>query len=469
MDPVLRDRIVNSHDRKVSRIVASRMLSEEEFTVYQTRQSKLHEENFQLKDEVRDLAKRAEELPRLQAQWEGCEKDRQEIRARHMANIEVLREELNRVKENAIKEATVKAEQIETQIATVDEQIAGVERERAGKEDRIIEMQKNAKTTRTALKKELEVLEQKKKEDKKWKPLLAMIKGAAAMPMYIEDLTAKLESLRARVDAKQAARKSLSEKVNEGTKTTEALNREIGVITTELQEKETRLRATRIRIEDTQRKIAAAREDMDKARAKVDAENEMARQRKEARDVEINEIVKEKEETQKKIDEWELQRAELQRDLDAKKMESDAELQRQKMLIRELRTTVSMIQSTEEGKEIPRVDIELREQMDSVIADRHELNEKSLMIRQALQLVRREIKAKDAEIRSVTLNMAPNPRITSTPEFKEKQLLLEELVLQNGDLSSKFTGMTERIAFLRVENGKMAAQIRAKMKKRGLL
>jgi predicted RNase H-like nuclease (RuvC/YqgF family) len=87
------------------------------------------------------------------------------------------------------------------------------------------------------------------------------------------------------------------------------------------------------------------------------------------------------------------------------------------------------------------------------------------MLQQAIHLVEEEIRDKDLEIQTLTLKMPPTPKILAMPEFQQKQLLLEELVLQNRELRNTFSEMTERIVQLKAENAQIRARIQAKTSK----
>jgi hypothetical protein len=87
------------------------------------------------------------------------------------------------------------------------------------------------------------------------------------------------------------------------------------------------------------------------------------------------------------------------------------------------------------------------------------------MLEQAIRLVEEEINDKNLEIQTLTLKMPPTPRILAMPEFQQKQLLLEELVLQNRELRNTFAEMTERIVHLKAENAEIRRKIQLKTSK----
>jgi chromosome segregation ATPase len=243
------------------------------------------------------------------------------------------------------------------------------------------------------------------------------------------------------------------------------LARKIKEKSAEIESANAKLKATTAKIADANAEIQKTKTALEEATTRL-ADAKVATQEAIAeREAELARIRSQRAEIEQRIRDRTKQRDELNQKLDAMKSETDQELSRHNAKIQELRKKLNSIRETGDDDEIPRVDKELQLQIQRVMEEKAALRDKTQMLQQAIHLVEEEIRDKDLEIQTLTLKMAPTPKILAMPEFQQKQLLLEELVLQNRELRNTFAEMTERIVQLKAENAEIRARIHAKTAK----
>ena len=135
--------------------------------------------------------------------------------------------------------------------------------------------------------------------------------------------------------------------------------------------------------------------------------------------------------------------------MDAIKSKAKESLLKYNAQVQELRKQLSIIKETGDDDTVPRVDKDLRAQITRVAEATKMYRDKTQMLNQAISLVEDEIKDKDISIQILCLKTTPTPEILAVPEFQQKQLLFEELVLQNRSLRKSFAEMTEEIVELK--------------------
>lgn len=436
--------------------------SVEEFTVFQIKLAELGQENFRLEEQLDELKAMNAELPELKAELESCEKQRQEMRARHQNSLQVLKDELTNIQKKATEQAEANSRKIADRITEVNQQITEVTRQTKEKEEEIEKLRGQVRTHEVRIQQKAVKLERLQKKAKGYEPLVAFLKNSRAIPMYIEDLNMKIANLK---DAKSREDESLAvldQKVTDLHRLNDELAKKIKEKAAEIDDANSKLKATTQRIADTTAEIQKTRLSLEQATQKLAVAKEATKKAVEERESELNKIKIEREEIEQRIKEREQKRDELQQKLDAMKGETDQELAKHTAKIQELRKKLSSIKETGDDDEIPRVDRELQLQINRVIEEKASLRDKTQMLQQAILLVEEEIRDKDVEIQTLTLKMPPTPKILAMPEFQQKQLLLEELVLQNRELRNTFAEMTEKIVQLKAQNAELRKQITGK-------
>jgi chromosome segregation ATPase len=441
------------------------MLTEEEFAVFQSQLVELGQENFRLKEQLDALQQANSELPALKQELEACEKEREDNRIKHNAALQKLKDELTTLQKRAAEQAETSSRKLTDRITEVNQQINEVARQTKEKEDQIEQLRQQVRQQEVRVQQKSVKLEKLQKKARSYDPLITFLRNSRAIPMYIEDLNVRIARLREQRGAEEDNLRQLDQKVTDIHKINDELSRKIKEKTVEFENASSRLKATTARISEANDEIEKTKRALDEANGRLAAAKAATQEAIRDREQELEKIRVQRGEIESRIEERERERNELQQKLDQMKGETDQELARHTAKIQELRRKLNSIKETGDDEEIPRVDRELQLQIQRVVEEKTSLREKAQMLRQAIRLVEEEINDKNLEIQTLTLKMPPTPKILAMPEFQQKQLLLEELVLQNRELRNTFAEMTERIVQLKAENAQIRARIQAKTTK----
>ena len=442
------------------------MLTEEEFSVFQNQLIELGEVNFRLKEELDGLVAKNAELPKLKSELEECEKQREEMRANHSHSISVLKEELAQLQKKASEQAEANSRKISDKITEVNQQITEVTRQTKEKEEQIEQLRQTVRTHDLKVQQKSQKLEMLQKRAKSYEPLVEFLRNSRAVPMYIEDLNMKIVNLRKQKEKEDAVLAELDQQVTDLHRMNDELGRKIKNKAAEIDAANVKLKATSLRIQNANDEIQKTKRSLEEATERLNQTKEATKKASQEREEQLKKIEDEKNDLEAQIKEREKKRDELQAQLDQMKNETNQELEKHTTKIQELRKKLNSIKETGDDDEIPRVDKELQFQINRVMEEKAALKDKTQMLQQAILLVEEEIRDKDVEIQTLTLKMPPTPRIVAMPEFQQKQLLLEELVLQNRELRNTFSEMTERIVQLKAENEELREKIKAKTQKK---
>lgn len=435
------------------------MLTEEEFAVFQEQLVELGQENFRLKEELDSLVAQNAEIPKLKAEIEECDSRKAQMAKEHAETIEVLKNELARLQTEAQQQAETNSKMISERLNEVNQQIAEVTRQTKEKEEQIEQLKQQAKAHEVRVQQKVDRLNKIQSSLAAYRPLLVFLQQSRGIPMYLEDMQTQIATLES-VKAKEAEElasldkdvtelhklnEELDRSIKEKTRAIEEANEQYQQTTNEIEETRQRIAVTKASIEDTEQKIEQAREEVERQKSQMEAKfEELALQKKE-KETESARL-------QTEVDKLHAEIADMEK-------ETENELAGYNQRIKELRKRLSTIRETGEDEDVPRVDKELQNQIARIIQEKEVLQEKSQMLDQAIALVQDEIAAKDKEIQTITLRMAPTPRILAMPEFQQKQLILEELVLQNRELQDTFAELTAKIEETKAQSAKLREAI----------
>lgn len=440
------------------------MLSEEEFTVFQNQLVELGTENFKLKEQLDNLQAQNAELPKLKQQIEQCERQRDEMRLRHTQSVEVLKEELSKLQVQAAEVAATNSKRVTDRITEVNQQISEVQKQTKEKEEQLEQLKQQLRTHEVRIQQKNTKLDQLKLRAQKYLPIMKFLENSRAMPMYIEDLNSRIVSMK---HAKEADEKSLAEldqKVTDLHRENDELGRKIKDRAQDIQEALKKLQQTQDKITTANNEIETTKQAIQESEKKLELAKEAQRKIISQREEELQKIKAEREQLENQIKEQEAEKSQLQTKISELHAKTEEEVSKHNTKIAELRKKLNNIKETGTDDEIPRVDKELQEQINRIVEEKASLKDKTQMLLQAIELVKEEIRDKDLEIQTLTLKQPPTPKILAMPEFQQKQLLLEELVLQNRELKNTFADMTERIVQMKDEAAKLRKAIQEKSK-----
>ena len=151
------------------------MLSEEEFTVFQNQLVELGQENFKLKEQLDNLQAANAELPKLKQQIEQCEKQRDEMRMRHTQSVDVLKEELGKLQQQAAEVAATNSKRVSDRITEVNQQITEVQKQTKDKEGQLEQLKQQLKTHELRIQQKSSKLETLKARAQKYIPVMKFL------------------------------------------------------------------------------------------------------------------------------------------------------------------------------------------------------------------------------------------------------------------------------------------------------
>lgn len=427
------------------------MITEEEFNVFQSQLVDLGQQNFKLKEELDILTEKNAELPKLKAELAELESSRESAKERHAQAMEVLREELSGLQKRATEQAEENAKRTTERLTQLKRSIQETNQEIKSKEEQVEDLQHQLRSFEVRIQQKNLKAERLEAKEKTYEPFIEFLHGARAFPMYIEDLEAHLIQINSVIHAREQELAELDERVASLRSQNDTLEKQI-------LEKDGETQASRVALDDLKSRVKNSHTQIEKTKL---AREELAKKLIEARDAaqktveeresELARLASKRVELEAMIEEKTQEKDHLQQELDQMQADTDAQVSTHAVKVQELRKKLSVIKETGEGEEIPRVDRDLQFQINHIIQEKKQLADNTQMLQQAIELVEEEMDDNDRAIQALTLRAAPTPRILAQPEFQEKQLLLEELVLQNKGLRNTLSDIKAKIARLKAE------------------
>jgi chromosome segregation ATPase len=280
-----------------------------------------------------------------------------------------------------------------------------------------------------------------------------------SVPMQIEDLGSRIASLRAQKAALENASTALWSTIETLGQNNRSIRAQIAAKATDRNDIHAEAAATRARLEDageeikpTQKALLEANERLEAARARTaivaneraDAAARLADARR-AMAAELAALEAERERAEAAVDQ--IQRA------------RDRHFEAASERVQALRRRLAHIREKGDDPEVPRVDVDLRHQIERVRAERAELVREGQRVDEEARRVEVQLRQKTSELQTIAMKMPPTQGLLVMPAFQEKFVLLKELVLQNMDLRSDVTRLTERIAAVQRENAEMRRKL----------
>ena len=149
----------------------------------------------------------------------------------------------------------------------------------------------------------------------------------------------------------------------------------------------------------------------------------------------------------------------LEQEIEDIKNSKNAEIEQYNEKISQLRKKLTYIKENDDDPDVPRVDTDLKKQISNVKAQMVDLEAAIQKAEKDKKELGVQISQKDFELQAITLKMPPTQKILEDPQFQTKQLLLQEMVLQNASLRQRFAEMTEKITSLKQENAEIRRQL----------
>ena len=428
------------------------MVSEAEFEEFQANLEKLGQEIFERKETLKKLKKENESFDSLQQQLERLRSDREGMMTRHEQSLAVLREELEKKKREAEEQAEKNAKEQNDRMTEVNQEIATLQQEIKEKETAVDRLRIKVRSHDSNIQIKTTRLQRLIRQEEGLRVILRFLEASRPIPMYIEDLSVRVARLTEVKESKVEQLRELRAKYAE-------LQKQNSDIETKMNTKNLEVTATKRTLELNGERLRAAEKEMESTRKTLDE----ARERLKVARAQTERLVNERKEIEERADQQKAEieaelkgyrekQAELDKELEAAKGGNSDEMKTYDEKIAKLRKKLTYIKDNDADPDVPRVDRDLQRQIDKVIAEMSDLEKDTATCREEAKRLDIQVKQKEWELQTICLKMEPTKEIQDMPEFMEKTILLEELVLQNKALRTRFEELSERVVALKQEN-----------------
>lgn len=437
-------------------------LSEEEFAVFQKNMNDVSQQAFQLKEELSELTEQTKSLQSKRDELATLEQRREEMKERHKESLKVFHEEL----ENKQKEAIEQQEKSSQKVVNLNKTIAELNQKIKDKEENCEQVKNHIKTFDSKYNSIQQEIMETKKIIKELKPNRQYVASLLPIPMYIEDLSmqnfllrkiydknqAEISEYRASIASYEKKDKAIRQQIKDKRSEADIIKGRLNTSKEQYQKAEVEIERTKKALEEAVKRLNSAKSVTENAKVqRVQMEEKYNEDKKKLLE-ELDELRKKSEENQKEIE--------------AIKGECSKELASYEEKVKEIRKKISIIRETGIDPDSPSVDSDLQTQMLKVNQDKKVIQEDMDKTDLNIRALKEKIKLKEEELNYLALKMKPTPKILQSAEFKEKMLLLEELVIQNKNLKDTFENIATKVETLKQENKEIRSNFRQKMEKK---
>ncbi|OHT00113.1 hypothetical protein TRFO_08093 [Tritrichomonas foetus] len=439
------------------------MITEEEFEIFQQNLNAMSQENFALKEEFEELQKLTKDYQNMKEKIASLEKQREDTRLRHQESLQIFKDELAKLQKQAAEQHEENTKKNNEKINELNEKIAILNRQIKEKEESNDQIKNKIKLFDNRFNQVNQDIEQGKLKEKKYRPILQFLHRSRYLPMYMEDLAMKNHIQKETFSKNQIEMTELDTKILQLERRDKELNLQIDVKKNEVDMTKDRLKLSTEQLEEARAETAKTQHALDEARNRFKNAKEMTEKVLADRKNSSEKYQAEKIALEKELSELKEKVTENKAKIDDIHGESTKELSFYEEKIKEVRKKISTIRDTGIDPDLPSVDHDLESQIVKVIQDKKDLEREIAEMDDEIKSLDSQIEQKESELQNLTLKMKPTPKILTSPEFQEKQLLLEELVIQNRTLRETFINMATKIQNLKAENQNIRKSFRRQM------
>jgi chromosome segregation ATPase len=362
--------------------------------------------------------------------------------------VQHLKDELARLR----RESDEKAKSIADRTSEITQQITEMTQKLKDQDEQIdgLRLKVRGHDARRARKQaKLEALH---KREQFLRPRIEFLRISRSFPMYIEDLSSKIAALR-------RAKAASDDRVKDIREQAEELRREHREIKVQIRAKledvklardqsqsaSDRLQHTGKEIAHTQKALADATNRLDQAKEQT---QRLYREHEELK----QQIVENRQRFEQDMADIDRCKAEFEANIAALRSTTDSEVTAYDERIQKLRHKLTYIKERDADPDMPRVDVDLRRQIERVRAYEEDLVKEADRCEQERKRLDVQIQQKTWDLQTLTMKTQPTPAVLALPEFQATFLLLKELVLQNMEVKVATAEMSERIEALKREN-----------------
>jgi chromosome segregation ATPase len=428
-------------------------VSDEEFLQVTTQNLSIGAEIDELKTRLRDFAKKwpdiddqiqssEEELRKVESAREFARATREQSLVAFRADLNELRQEVEEEAKREHARVTELASQISLltqKIQDYDQQIDNL-KEKLKADDVIIQ--------RKTLKFQSMVL-----REQPFRPYVEFLRVSRSLPMYIEDLGSRIATLRvnrARVDTSV---RELTAQISELRRTHASIKAQLKSKQQDFAAIQAQAIATNERLVNAGKEIETTQKSVSEANHRLELVKEQTQALLSEQSLLESQLTEMRARFAEELAGVERSRAEIEASLNDIQSAKDQELNACNDRIQAIRTRLTHIKEKDEDPEIPRVDVDLRRQIERVQAEKAEIVSDTQRVADEGKRLEVQLQQRTWDLQTLALKTQPTQAILAMPEFQQKFVLLTELVLQNMGLREAVTRMTGRILALKQENG----------------
>ena len=436
------------------------MISEEEFVVFQQQMNDIRKESFKLKDQLKEATQKNAEFKELMEKIAKLEQESLDNKKRNDENVAALRAETANLKKKyaELTEQNLKEQQEKTKILNDD--IERYQQKVQLKEDKITIIGQNVKEFDQRFSKKKAQLNALKTHSHNLQPVVEVLKRARNYPMYIEDLKQQNKKSHDKVISLQNVSLEKSKKIEMNAKFITSLDAKLKQKNNELSQSNTKLNNSKSRMETAQKEIHQTEEAIASAEVRLhDAEVENKNFEKKSEE-EVQQINEENEKLKEKLQKLKDEVAEKEKEFEEEKEEMEVERSKWKEEVARLRKDVTVLKDTGMDPTLPRVDLELKAQIASIQGEKAQLRKDIADLEIQLTGKKREIDTIEFQLQNQTLKQQPTLKLQQNADFQIKQLLMEELIIQNREIQDEIISMNAEIHKLKEESNRIKGSLK---------
>ena len=437
-------------------------ISEEEFIVFQQKMNEERQELFAIKETCKELKKGNQEFLELSEKLKNLENDSADSKKRHEESLSTLKEEMQTLRQKIqdLNEQNQKDKELKTK--ELNDRIETFQQKVQLKEDKISIIGQNVKLFDQRFQKKKQELNEYKEHVKKYQPIIEFLRQSRNYPMYIEDLKMQTNRTKTKYFLLKKEENEKTAKLSGNTKFLSSLEDKLRVRTEELTTANNKMKTSFERIDSAQREIKQTEEAIEAATQRLDTAREENSNYEEKQQKEINEIIDRNESLKEEKEKLEKELQKLSKDFDDEKSDLINERDKWKDAVSDLRKEVTQLKDTGNDPTIPRIDLELRSQISNIQNEKETIKQEISSLKKQLVGKHREIDTIEFQLMNQTLKEQPTQKIQENPDFQTKQLLLEELIVQNVDVQNEIIRMNGEIVRLKEDSKRIRSILKDK-------
>ena len=189
----------------------------------------------------------------------------------------------------------------------------------------------------------------------------------------------------------------------------------------------------------------------------VEAENKSFEEKSEEG---VQQIQEENEKLKEKLQKLKDEVEEEEKKFEEEKEDMEAERSKWKEEVTQLRKEVTTLKDTGMDPTLPRVDLELKAQIASIQGEKGQLRKDIAELERQLTGKKREIDTIEFQLQNQTLKQQPTQKLQQNSDFQIKQLLMEELIIQNHEIQDQIISMNAEILRLKEESNRIKGSLK---------